>query len=146
MTIYKSAAVLAGICPDMAAAGNVLNRLGTYTVGDALALGDVIQMVPVPKGAMVLDIKGTIAGATSGSIVDVGDGENPDRYIDGFTTGAGAGSIFNAADDGDYAGLYWKYSDSNDTIDMTMGSALAAGTVVKLDVNYKMLGTLADES
>jgi hypothetical protein len=145
MTIYKSAAALSGLCPDMAMAGNVLNRLGVYTATEALLVGDVIQMVPVPKNAMILDIKGTVAGAAASTEIDVGDGDNPDHFIDGFTTGTGDGFIFNWVEDGDYAGMYRKYT-TNDTIDITLKSALAAGATLKLDANYKMLGTLSDET
>jgi len=144
MTTYYSAAVLAGLMPDLALAGVVLCRSGSYTATAELATGAVIQMVPVPKGAKIIEINGTVVGAASGTSIDVGDGGNDDRYIDGFSQGS-LGSIFSWSDDGVYGGVGYTYSTA-DTIDVTAKATLASGAVLKINVLYKMTGTLADET
>jgi hypothetical protein len=67
----------------------------TYTLAAALALNDVIQMVKVPAGATILEaILSTTDLDTGGSpaiVLDLGDGSDTDRFIDGATIGQAGG-------------------------------------------------------
>jgi hypothetical protein len=71
-------------------------RKQTFTVATALTVNNVIEMVPVYAGETVLDIiLVTDDLDTAGSpaiVLDVGDGVDTDRYIDGTTVGQTGGT------------------------------------------------------
>lgn len=63
----------------------------TYSLTGSLSTGDVIQMVKVPAGATLVDLKlkSNVAGAGNGSVV-CGDGVDTDRYIQGYAVSVSA--------------------------------------------------------
>lgn len=121
----------------------------TYThpaTGDGSAAGDIIQMVKVPKGAMILDLALSAEDLdTNGSptiTLDVGDGGDVDRFIDGATIGQTGGivrlgqGVAAAAVDGAHGYVYTE----DDTIDVKVVDAAAtkaAGTIT-LTVLYTL--------
>ena len=120
--------------------GNCKVVVAEYEITAALALNDVVQMVKVPAGAIVsnvvlatddLDTDGTPA-----IVLDVGDGGDTDRYIDGSTVGQAGGitDSSNLAIDG----IGYTYS-VEDTIDVLVQVAPATGATsgtIKLIVSY----------
>jgi hypothetical protein len=120
--------------------GNCKVVVAEYEITAALALNDVVQMVKVPAGAIVsnvvlatddLDTNGTPA-----IVLDVGDGGDTDRYIDGSTVGQAGGitDSSNLAIDG----IGYTYS-VEDTIDVLVQVAPATGATsgtIKLIVYY----------
>lgn len=113
----------------------VIARSAIFTFGLAQSAGDVIQMVPVPKGAVVHDVIPVfLPGATANVTYGVGDGGSAGRYLNSFST-SGNGAVARLLT----AGLGYSYS-AEDTIDITIqtaGSASAGGTV-RLTVLYSM--------
>lgn len=96
----------------------------------------VIQMVPVPRGASINEVKLTIDAAGSATyILNVGDGTTNNRFITVSTASVGSATVRmnNPAGDG------YSYS-ADDTIDITMGGAgtTSAQGVVRLTVWYSM--------
>lgn len=139
MATVTSSAVASTVQARAAHAG--LNyAYATYAVpasGDGTAANDVIQMVKVPAGARVLDVILTSedldTNASPTTVFDVGDGDDPDRYIDGTTIGQGGGvvRIGQSVAAGATDGLFYRYT-TEDTIDITVaaaGSTKAAGNV-----------------
>jgi len=151
MATKTTTAVDAGIMPDNMLAGGLLHRTGSYEVATtALAADDVIQMVPIPKGAMIVDIHVWVVSATSHGSFDVGDAGDVDRFFDGLSGHMAAGSAvdYNATQhaDGSCAGVNYTYT-ADDTIDVTwLQSGCAIGTRIVLGVIYTMTGTIEDES
>lgn len=145
MTTYYSTAVTAGNMPDYAKAGVVLCRSAAYKPSAALATGAVIQMLPVPAGAKILDISlKTVANGTAGKI-SIGDANSSARFF-------AATAITNALKTslttsyGAAAGMNYTYS-SADTIDVTVTAGKwATANTITMNVFYKMLGTLSDEN
>lgn len=145
MSIVQSNAVISGVTPNDIKIGGVLNRIGEYTVATALSTDDVVQMVPIPKDARIVDMKLGIASASKYSTLDVGDGSDVDRYFDGIPTGM-VNNTFSLFGDGMSNGMNYTYT-SQDTIDITvLTSQLGVGTKLDLHVQYIMVGTIKDET
>lgn len=149
MTIYKSAAVVAGIMPDYSQAGVVICRTGQYTtVDDQVGSGDTIQMVPVPKNACILDIECYVNQNMSGMTgCHIGDGSSSSRFVDDFSMSDL--NNFQLRTDGKPAAFGYCYDEGNDTIDLTMNkmtSQCATGAKFTMHVWYKMLGSISDEA
>ncbi len=153
MVTYKSSAVNSGLMPDLALAGVVLVRTAEVLISTAtseiatsvLTINDVLQMVPVPEGAQIIDIQIKIDSLMAPSgIANIGDGGDPDRYFEnmnfptqvkgfGYLTHANAG--FN------------KVYQTNDTIDITfLSDQNDSGHTLTMNVWYKMQGSIDDES
>ena len=98
----------------------------------ALTSGDVIEALPIPANTMVLAVGLDVSTAEGGTLtVDVGDGADPDGYLDGVDANAVAGYATNAAA-GTPTGLAGgKYYNAADTIDVTTVNA-ADAAVMKL--------------
>ena len=108
-------------------------RAATYTFGAAQSAGDVIQMVPVPKGALIHDVIANYAGLGGGALtVNVGDGNSATRY--NASTSTNAVNVVHAT-----KGTGYSYS-TDDTIDVTVGTATSAsaGTSIYLAVLYSV--------
>ena len=112
----------------------------SYSLTAALALNDVIQMIKVPLGAVILD--GWLActdldtGGSPTIVLDVGDGDDTDRFIDGATIGQTAGHARFA----DQSSLLYEYTAA-DTIDVLVQAAPATGAssgTIKMAVCYTM--------
>jgi hypothetical protein len=114
--------------------------VSVYELTAALVVNDVIQMCHVPKGAVITRIAlATDDLDTHGSptiVLDVGDGDNTDRFIDGATIGQSSGiQEINEVD-----GYGYQYA-ADDTIDVLVQVAPATGASsgsVKLTVEYTM--------
>jgi hypothetical protein len=143
MTTYKSTAVQSGIMPDFAKAGVVLCRTGVYTATADLESG-TFQMVPIPENSMVIEMGFKVTGNASQGAFDIGDGSSSGRFFNGVNMSSAPIDLFNPS--AATGGMNAEYS-SNDTIDVVIsGSDLASGAVMTLNVWYKMMGTLSDES
>lgn len=120
----------------------VMSMTRSYEISAALVLNDVIQMITVPNGMTVIDvILGTDDLDTDGSpaiVLDVGDGSDTDRFIDGATVGqAGGVASLNEVD-----GMGYTYT-AEDTIDVLVQVAPATGATtgtIKLTVLGQMDG------
>lgn len=119
----------------------VIARSVNFTFTTSASSGDVVQMVPVPKGAVVLDVTFAVTGghgATSNLAFTVGDGNSTTRYSTSQSGAAAVGGGFfwrmnNAA------GLGYSYS-AEDTIDLIPGTigSMSAQMTVRLTVTYAM--------
>ena len=155
MTTYSSAAVNAGIMPDYSKAGVLLSRtavftLGTDTGGISLAAADVVQMVPIPKGAQIINILCENNCGLGIYNVEVGDGNSNSRFFGYVFTGViMRNDFFNAntlARDPNSASVYTYTED--DTIDWTFlssGLTEMSGFTIAMTVIYKMEGEIKDE-
>ena len=139
MATYTSSKVASGVQPR----SNIeLTEVhATYTVSTALALNDVIQMVKIPANATIIGLTLSCGDLdTDGSpaiVLDVGDGSDTDRFIDGSTIGqAGGVERINAA-----AGHNYTYS-AEDTIDVLVQVGPATGATA-VDIDLTVLYTLA---
>ncbi len=147
MTTHTTSAVDAGIMPDFRVpAGVVLNRSVVFTTeDDSIVTGDVVQLLPVPKNARVLDvsISATLPAGTTGC--DVGYGGDPDAFHDGADLVDG--TVFDMGS-GDVAGFLHKFT-ADDTIDLTLNKAptkIPTDTVIYASVTYKMTDAIDDEA
>lgn len=109
----------------------------TYTLTAALALNDVIQMCQLPPNATVFFTQLSSTDLdTNGSptiVLDVGDGDDTDRFIDGSTVGQTGGTQVNNT-----VAPYRTYT-AEDTIDVLVQAAPATGATsgtIKLVVGY----------
>tara|TARA_A100001391_G_scaffold192255_1_gene166353 strand:- start:5429 stop:5836 length:408 start_codon:yes stop_codon:yes gene_type:complete len=98
-------------------------RYAKFEATTALALNDVIQMVDVFAGETVHDVVLKVDDLDTGTalVLDVGDGGDPDRIIDGSTSGQAGG-----VDKTDAAFAPYEYS-SDDTIDILVQVAPGGG-------------------
>ncbi len=115
----------------------VVSVYSEYTAAAAFSAGDVIQMVKVPNGARIRDIRVADLSVASGTF-SVGDGGNTARYI--ASTSATLSTVFSLNQAG---GLGYKYSFSDDatvqfdTIDIVIGAAGgSSGSVLRMVVDY----------
>lgn len=93
MAIFTSALAASNQVFTGPGGGVVFVREFTYPVTGSLALNDVIQMIPVFKGERVVDLQLIAEDIDSATtlVLDVGDGDDTDRYIDGATIGQAGG-------------------------------------------------------
>lgn len=124
--------------------------LCTFTIGTdnsaTLANGDVLQMCKIPAGARIVDLKLYVTDMdTNGTptlLLDVGDGDDVDRFIDGTNIGQAGGntSIGNGISAANiFANPVFKTYTVEDTIDVLLatGPATAATSgFIMLDVTY----------
>lgn len=140
MATLQSDLVLADVMPDSnVPAGMVLSAIGTYIVPTGgLSADDVIEMVPIPEGAQILDIVLHADNGTASLVIDVGDGDDVDRYLDGVDGSAAV--IASLSADGDVAASPVGHTYSaDDTIDITLLAAGATAThVYTMTVTYVM--------
>jgi hypothetical protein len=165
----KSTAVIAGVCPDFhVPAGIVLSRTGTYTASSALdgALDadSVIQLIPMPSGAQLLDLMVAWTALGAGRTIDVGicdtgyTGYGIDMFFDGLAAEYagyarwGATMINNAAANlvhgaKKYANT-WPYEfTANGAIDAKiLGATFPLAATITAVAIYKMEGAIDDET
>lgn len=147
MATVQSTKVASGVQQREPHSG-VVAVFATYAVpatGDGSAAGDFIEMVKIPKGATVLEVilasEDLDTNGTPTITLDVGDGDDVDRYIDGSTIGQtggvarlGSGVAAAAVD-----GCRYTYT-ADDTIDVKIvdvAATKAAGNI-QLTVLYTM--------
>lgn len=146
-TLY-STTVTAGNPPRWSL-GETKTVTGQYNLSAALAVNDVVQMVPVPKGALIQGITlGTTDLDTNNSpavTLSIGDGNSTARFVSASTIGQTGGVISNnatvtpTASAGTVAtGLGYKYT-VDDTIDIFVaagpGTGATTGSLI-LTVTY----------
>tara|TARA_R100000458_G_C8010101_1_gene74533 strand:- start:12 stop:449 length:438 start_codon:yes stop_codon:yes gene_type:complete len=102
---------------------------------DLTSTAGVYPVFSVPAGSYVLGVKILVTSAiTAGSAdIDVGDGDNPDGFIDGWACAAGgaaAGSIVDGVASSCTAGISsGKYYSATDTIDVDINTVATAGKI-----------------
>lgn len=105
-----------------------------YTAAEALAADSVIRMVPVKAGMKIVDMKIKFTAFGTGRTVDVGDGSDVDRFLDGGNVAA-AGVLSCSAS----AGFFYEYT-ADDTIDITvLGETMPADAEIEIIVQYVMV-------
>jgi len=111
-----------------------------YELTAALVVNDVIQMVKVPMGATILDVKVASddldTGSSPAAVLAVGDGTTAARFITGSTIAQGGGMASLGVVDG----FLYKYT-ADDTIDIKFTTAPATGATegtLKLMVLYSL--------
>ena len=99
--------------------------------------------VTVPIGAYVTKVMLLAPNTVANVDINVGDGDDTDRYIDGITTmGTGdmavAPNIATGADlsSGETGAHYYATSDTIDVVEVTTGSANTAAGTVNVLVSY----------
>lgn len=147
MATVQSDKVSASIPARDAPESGVISVTGSFTIpatGDGTAAGDVIQMVKVPKGAAILEIIVAHTDVDTDAAVthriDVGDGGDVDRFIDGSSVGntggiARLGDGVAAAVVDNAHGYVYTEDDTIDILVVAASTAKAAG-VVKLTALY----------
>lgn len=113
---------------------SVLTACAEYEAS-ALAANDVIQLVRLPKGAVVKEVVMDFDDLGTGTSADIGDSDDADRYIDGADTATAAGTArLNAI-----AGRNYRIgtNDGDDVLTLTNLGGSATGTI-KVTVFYAM--------
>lgn len=110
----------------------VVARSAIYTFVAAQSAGDVIQMVPVPKGCQIVDVWTNWQLGGGALTVNVGDGGSTGRYNASLSS-----NVANVQRSNN--GLGYSYS-VDDTIDIVVGTATSASAAgsVRLTVLYSM--------
>jgi hypothetical protein len=110
--------------------GTVGYRKQTFTVNTALALDDYIEMVPVYAGETVVGVVLVTDDLdTAGSpliTLDVGDGVDTDRYIDGTTVGRTGGTALMGGNITTAKTIGYVYP-ADDTVDIHVQAAPGTG-------------------
>lgn len=153
MALFKSDAVVSGICPDFSQAGVVLCRSAQYvTVDDEIVSGDTLQMVPIPKGAKVLKVDvyySTLPAGTTGC--DVGYGGDPDAYLATVPMTGDNMQSWPASTYRNKAAAVSRFLETftaDDTIDIAftkLATKIPTSQKIYMAVHYKMVGSLKDE-
>lgn len=93
----------------------------------ALTSADILEVIRVPANTLVTNVALNVTTAEGGTLtVDVGDGDNPDGYLDGVNANATAAYLTVAGTDAFEAG---KYYTAADTIDIVLNNAADAAVM-----------------
>jgi len=93
----------------------------------ALTSADVLEVIKVPANTLVTHVALNVTTAEGGTLtVDVGDGDNPDGYLDGVNANATAAYLTVAGTDAFEAG---KFYTAADTIDIVLNNAADAAVM-----------------
>ena len=137
-TYQAAKAVLGAPVAASRIAGQPVTVFSDFTFPAAPVINDVVQMIKVPKGAVVVDVAlGADDLDTNGSptiTLDVGDGGDVDRFIAASTIAqSGAAPVQSILK----TGFGFAYS-ADDTIDVMVKAAPATGAVgtVRLMATY----------
>lgn len=133
MTTYSTDLVSSNSAFTGPGGGVVYIREAVYTLTDALVEADVIKMLPVAEGERLVDLilvtEDLDTHGTPTITLDVGDGTDVDRYIDGSVIGKtggvsrlGEGIALDAS-----AIAVNKLYTAADTIDVVVSAAVATG-------------------
>lgn len=120
--------------------GGVRAAVVTYTMVGTEATNDVINLVKLPAGASVIAEQITVSGNAPASTfaADIGDEDDPDRYVDGLGI-ASSGTYLATAAIG-VAGLTPHKLTSDQWISLT-GASIAtpsAGKLITVVIPYRM--------
>jgi hypothetical protein len=173
MTVYtvSSDAQTSKVCPDSCIpAGIVLTRTGTYTATADMEANSVIHLIPMPKGAQLLDLLIAWQALGSGVTLDVGitdtdyTGYGIDMFFDGLAAeyagyarwgaimgGAAAATAGNVTHGAKFLANTWPYEFTADgCIDVkglaSSGTVIPDTTIITGVAIYKMEGGIADET
>tara|TARA_R100000458_G_C8067664_1_gene107839 strand:- start:45 stop:482 length:438 start_codon:yes stop_codon:yes gene_type:complete len=117
---------------------NIIDATAKWYQSDELDLtstAGVYSVFSVPAGAYVLGVKVLVTSAiTAGSMdIDVGDGDDPDMFIDGWDGTAGSvavNTIIDVSGSALEAGVATgRYYSSADTIDVDINTVATAGKI-----------------
>lgn len=138
MATFTASAAQAGV-PAIQSVNRTITRVVDYThQATSLSIGDVIQMVRVPNGAIVTDVKVNCSFSAGVNVVNLGDGNDASAYGAAVVlSGAGVGV---ASYSFPFRGTGRSYS-AEDTIDITVVSGASAGpssAQIRLVVSYTM--------
>ena len=121
-----TATAAAASAPAFYNVNGAVTRTVRYAVTAALSAGDVIQMVKVPTGANVSDLRVWTDqfGTSNATIGGVGDGGSAARYVGTASTSSSlaVALILNPS------AIGYSYS-AEDTIDITIGTVTSASNV-----------------
>ena len=93
----------------------------------ALTSADILEVIKVPANTLVTNVALNVTTAEGGTLtIDVGDGDNPDGYLDGVNANATAAYLTVAGTDAFEAG---KYYTAADTIDIVLNNAADAAVM-----------------
>lgn len=136
---YQSDQVIAGAVPDQTSPkGMVLSAVGKFTApAGGVAVAGVIEMVKVPKNAVVHDVIVQCSAFGGTNTFSLGDGGAAARFLSAVSGVSAA--IFSLASDSAVAGaLGYKYSAS-DTIDVTIAaSSMPAAATLTVTALYSV--------
>ena len=146
MATRQSSAITAGIMPDYTLPGLVLCRTARFT-DKVVASGETIEMIPIPKGAKIVNMNFAIdnAGAANATGTEIGDGGSNARFFN--TIDVSSIGSHNLGGEGVAGALGYEYP-AEDTIDIFMKKGTTAAVTATnwiLNVFYKMAGSLEDE-
>ncbi len=158
----SSTAVTAGVCPDhVIPPGVLLSRTGTYTATAALDANSIIQLVPMPIGAQLIQLMIAHSALGAGRTIDVGTGGDVDMFFDGTSVVAAGQKLWGAAMGGavantaenlvhgaNFLAATWPYEfTANDSIDAKiLGDTFPEDGVITAVAIYKVEGAIADET
>ena len=131
MATFKSDAVKSGLMfLGTSQPGSVLCRSGR--VKEKFTAADVAELVPIPKGAMVLDVRVVNEALDACTSVSVGDKDDPDRYFTALDLSS--------------AGAHSALSEGPTTAH-TVPATQTTAKAITAHVLYKMVeGCLTDEA
>ena len=143
MATWQTTAAEAEELVDVTQAGIVVTRIAKFVATAEMAIGSVIEMVRIPKGAIVTGIQIANSAFGTGALIDVGDVVDPDRFMDGVSVvAAGSKELF---EDGIIGNIFFKYEEE-DTIDITaMVAVIPDEAVIVMKVEYKMEDSAFDD-
>lgn len=121
-----------------------VTRVVDYSLGATgnpnLSTGDVIQMLRVPAGACITDVKLVVDQLSGGNYTfGIGDGNAAGRYYTSLSSGSTSAQFIMSNAAAQQAGVGYSYS-AEDTIDITASTvttATASG-VLRLVVSYTL--------
>lgn len=135
MPTYRSNLVTAG-APAKTGIETV-QQIATLTVGTALIAADVLEMVPVPKGARITNIQVLASGSLGSTLTaSIGDGAATARFAAAAALGQG-GASYTTLGVASGASLGFQYT-VNDTIDIVVATAAGGttGVTITMVVTY----------
>ena len=140
MATFKSDAVKSGLMfLGTAQPGCVLCRSGR--VKEKFTAADVAELVPIPKGAMVLDVRVVNEALDACTSVSVGDKADPDRYFAALDL-----SSAGAQSEGPTTAHNHVYADEA-VLTVTVPATQTTAKAITVHVLYKMVeGCLTDEA
>lgn len=130
--------------------GKTLSVTGVFQGTAALVANDVVQLVPIPTGAIIQGITVGVAGLDTGNNVttSLGDGTTAARFVSNATVGranvttsyiTNSNAVTPTVSSGTIAtGLGYKYT-ADDTIDLTVTANAATSTtapIISATVTY----------
>lgn len=101
----------------------------------ALTAADILEVIKVPAKTLVTHVALEVTTAEGGTLtLDVGDGDNPDGYLDGVNGNATAAYISVAGTDAFEQGKYYTAADTIDVVTVNAAdTAVMKLTAVMVD-------------